>query len=331
MPLRLSPEQTRLFVEDPDAFKKWLGEYVGTQIVTLNISRIVGAVERRLGEPLAAQVETADWDAASDKLLAASQDLMNRQSERLKSQVARDLEVLLEREGAQDESSKLRVLLTLSQGARTLFDQRTHRQVRQVFNRFTYIYLAAQLLENRSPDEVADSVLEHLERAEAALQTAWGQGEYARLSQTAVRLADFGPAAQAFGVDRQNEPVTSLSEPDREKLIQAIGSYILNEVKRQLLLSAITELWVDYLTKVEALRVSIGLEAYAQRDPLVQYKGQASELFQQLLSDVRAAVVGRVFAYQPRRMEITPADAPEAANEAQPAVAGTGKKKRRRH
>ena len=87
---------------------------------------------------------------------------------------------------------------------------------------------------------------------------------------------------------------------------------MLNEVKRQLLLSAITELWVEYLTKVEGLRVSIGLEAYAQRDPLVQYKGQASQLFQQLLSDVRAAVIGRVFAYQPRRMEITPTEISEA-------------------
>jgi preprotein translocase subunit SecA len=123
----------------------------------------------------------------------------------------------------------------------------------------------------------------------------------------------------------------SLDETERETLLQAIGSYVLNEVKRQLLLSSITELWVDYLTKVEALRVSIGLEAYAQRDPLVQYKGRASALFQQLLTDVRAAVIGRVFAYQPRRIEITPtevADSPVAAPAA--AVAG-GKKKRRRH
>jgi preprotein translocase subunit SecA len=331
MPLRLTGEQTRLLGEDPDAFKKWLGDFVEVQIVALNISRIVGAVERRLGESFGTQVEASDWDAASDGLLAAAQDLMSRQGDRLKSQVGRDLDVLLEREPGQDDSSKLRILLTLSQGARTLFDQRTHRQVRQIFNRFSYIYLAAQLLEDRAADDVIESVMDHLERAEAALQTAWGQGEYARLSQTAVRLSDFGPAAQAFGADRQNEPITSLSEPDREKLMEAIGSYILNEVKRRLLLSAITELWVDYLTKVEALRVSIGLEAYAQRDPLVQYKGQASELFQQLLSDVRAAVVGRVFAYQPRRMEITPADAPEAPAETQPALVGAGKKKRRRH
>ncbi len=126
-------------------------------------------------------------------------------------------------------------------------------------------------------------------------------------------------------------------------MIRAIGSYVLNEVKRQLLLSAISELWVDYLTKVEALRISIGLEAYAQRDPLVEYKGRASELFQLLLEDVRGAVIGRVFAYQPRRMEITPTEVtptpaaiPSEAGTATPSAVetgptGSGKKKRRRH
>ena len=126
-------------------------------------------------------------------------------------------------------------------------------------------------------------------------------------------------------------------------MIRAIGSYVLNEVKRQLLLSAISELWVDYLTKVEALRISIGLEAYAQRDPLVQYKGKASELFQQLLEDVRGAVIGRVFAYQPRRIEITPTEVVPTTSGPQTEVqtvtpsgaitaqTGTGKKKRKRH
>jgi preprotein translocase subunit SecA len=189
------------------------------------------------------------------------------------------------------------------------------------------------LLENRSAQDVTDAVLEHLEGAEIALQTAWGQGEYARLSQTAVRLADFGPAAQVFGEDRINEDARALGATDQEKLIQAIGSYILNEVKRSLLLSAITELWVEYLTQVEALRISIGLEAYAQRDPLVQYKGRASDLFQQLLADVRAAVIGRVFSYQPQRIEITPTEIAEKTAELpspSTQIEG-GKKKRKRH
>jgi len=105
-----------------------------------------------------------------------------------------------------------------------------------------------------------------------------------------------------------------------------------------LLLGAITELWVDYLTRVEALRVSIGLEAYAQRDPLVQYKTKASDLYQQLLEDIRGQVINRVFAYQPRRIEINPVEVAETAAAAPVAeqssdgdASGAKKRKRRRH
>jgi preprotein translocase subunit SecA len=343
LPLRLTGEQSRLFTEDTDEFKKWLEEYLESQLISLNTGRVAGAIEHRLGESLGGRIEAANWNEAAEMITSRSRDLLGRQRERLTSQVERDLETLLQRETGEDDSSKLRLLMSLSQGARTVFDGRTHRQVKQIFNRFSYIYLAAQLLENRNADEVTEAVLEHLDQAESELQMAWGQGEFTRLSQNAARLADFGPAAQVLGEDRLNEPPSALSDEDRDTLIRAIGAYVLNEVKRQLLLSAISELWVDYLTKVEALRVSIGLEAYAQRDPLVQYKGQASELFQQLLEDVRGAVIGRVFAYQPRRIEITPVEAtPAAAStpaETQPAVsgqgqsvqAGGGKKKRRRH
>jgi preprotein translocase subunit SecA len=331
IPLRLTPEQSAQLTEQPQAIKKWLGELVAANVVSLSVERIKGAIEHRLGEPLGIQPDAFDWNTAAAALLATSGQMMERLRERLAAQVEREVDILLQREPGSDQSSRMRLLLSLSQGVRTVFDQRTHRQLRQVHTRFSYIYLAARLLEGRGPEEVADAVLEHLEQAEKALQIAWGQREYDRQSQSAARLADFGPAAEVLGAERLAEPVASLGEQDREILIQAVGSYYLNEVKRQLLLSSITELWVDYLTRVEALRVSIGLEAYAQRDPLVQYKGRASELFQQLLVDVRAAVIGRVFAYQPRRIEITPTELPESPTAAGPAPAGGAKKKRRRH
>ena len=93
---------------------------------------------------------------------------------------------------------------------------------------------------------------------------------------------------------------------------------------------------MEYLTKVEALRISIGLEAYGQRDPLVQYKGRASEMFQQLLEDVRGLVIGRAFAARPRRVEINPIETAEnevtAPGAVQAEVQVTGnKKKRKRH
>jgi preprotein translocase subunit SecA len=176
-------------------------------------------------------------------------------------------------------------------------------------------------------------VLTHLEEAQGSLQMAWGEREYARLSANAQRLADFGSAAKmAFGEERLNDAASSLGESDREALVESIGKYALNEVHRQLLLSATTELWVDYLTRIEALRVSIGLEAYAQRDPLVQYKGRASEMFTQLVEDIRGLVIGRVFAYQPRPIEIKPVEATSTHEESQNTETGSNqKKKRRRH
>jgi len=115
--------------------------------------------------------------------------------------------------------------------------------------------------------------------------------------------------------------------------VEAIGKYVLNEVRRQLLLGATSELWVDYLTRIEALRVSIGLEAYAQRDPLVQYKTKASEMFAQLVEDIRGLVVSRAFAAQRRPIDITPVETAEAPAESQSTDTDDNgkKKKRRRH
>lgn len=228
------------------------------------------------------------------------------------------------------------MLITLSQGSRTAFDSKTHRQVKQVFNRFSYIFLIAQLLDGREDSEITEEVLTHLEEAEEALVFAIGQGEFNRLSVNAAKIADFGEAAKrAFGEERLNETAASLSESDRETLVNAIGKYVLNEVRRQLLLGATSELWVEYLTRIEALRVSIGLEAYAQRDPLVQYKSKASEMFAQLVEDIQELVVNRAFSLQRRPVEITPietADQPDQTKvqSDRQQKSSKGKKRRRR-
>ena len=204
--------------------------------------------------------------------------------------------------------------------------------MKQIFNRFGYIFLIAQLLEGADADQLTEDVLEHLEKADEALRLAIGQSEFNRLSANAARLADFGPAAKmAFGGEKLNESVASLGESDREALVESIGKYVLNEVRRQLLLGATSELWVEYLTHIEALRVSIGLEAYAQRDPLVQYKTRASEMFVQLMEDIRGLVVNRAFAAQRRPVEITPVEtgtAPEVTHNI--STDDTDKKKKRR-
>ena len=172
-------------------------------------------------------------------------------------------------------------------------------------------------MQDRPEEEVTEDVLEHLTEAEDALVLAWGQGELSK-----SRQQEAGKRGQVDGQD--------------EAEAMKVGRQVLNQVHRQLLLRAITEQWVEYLTRVEALRVSIGLEAYAQRDPLVQYKAQASQMFQGLMADIRSLVISRVFSYQPRRIQLTLSDTGESAA---PAPAQTKaqaqptkkKRKRKRH
>jgi preprotein translocase subunit SecA len=109
--------------------------------------------------------------------------------------------------------------------------------------------------------------------------------------------------------------------------VEILGRRVLSELYRQLLLGVVSELWVDYLTRVEALRVSIGLEAYAQRDPLVQYKSQATEMFSNLIASVRSGVISRMFTYRPRQVAAASAVAAppveRSVEEASEAGAGT--------
>jgi preprotein translocase subunit SecA len=335
MQLRLNGDQLRRLGEDPEDMKEDIRNLVSANLTVLYASRVISAVQNRFGEALAEKFEISNWQDAADKITEAAEEALKRRRDRLvgeNGQIRNDVHNLMPREV--NDTTKLQLLLSLSQGARTDFDQKTHRQIKRVFTRFSYVFLIAQLLEGQPADQVIEDVLTHLDEAEEALRFAWGQREYARLSANAQRLADFGVAAKmAFGEERLNEPVASLGESDREALVESVGRYALNEVHRQLLLSATTELWVDYLTRIEALRVSIGLEAYAQRDPLVQYKTKASEMFAQLVEDIRGLVISRVFAYQPRPVEITPVEVsgtPTAATQASQTQTDHGKKKKRR-
>ena len=329
MQLRLNNEQMRALGENPMDVKDNIRNMMEAQLIANTVARVVGTAAKRTGESLGERFEVSNWDDTADELIDAAQSALERRRERLNSQIARDINTLMPSDI--NETTTLKLLLSLSQESRAGFDQK-HRQVKQVFTRFSYVFLIAQLLEGQEAEKITEDALTHLEEAETALRAAWGEREYNRLAANAQKLGDFGiPAKQAFGEERLTEAVAGIPETDRAALVESIGRYVLNEVHRQLLLSATTELWVDYLTRIEALRVSIGMEAYAQRDPLVQYKGRASEMFAQLIEDIRGLVIGRMFAYQPRPVEITALETSSApATETQQESGDENRKKRRR-
>ena len=62
--------------------------------------------------------------------------------------------------------------------------------------------------------------------------------------------------------------------------------------EKSLLLRLLDQQWKDHLLSLDHLRQGINLRAYGQRDPLNEYKGEAFEMFQDMLSRLRESVTG---------------------------------------
>ncbi len=319
--VRLSPEEQRLLRDDPEQVKGTLRTQVENGVAGQSVLRLVSAIERRLENSLeleVSQLDTADWETMADQVYQATQQVLHKRRERLmgngagpgSGQLAHDLESALAKiNGAVTTNHMLGLLLMMPQGTKASFDKKTHRRVLQRTTRLTYIYLSARLLENRTPEDITEEVLKHLQSAQETIRRAWGAAEFSRLAN--ARLPELEPALrdtlsglldEEARTSLQTQPLQSLEREQIIKILDELGRRSLTEIYRQLLLGVITELWVDYLTQMEALRVSIGLEAYGQRDPLVQYKSKAFELFQTLFKDMRSGVISRMFIYRPHDM-----------------------------
>ena len=342
--LRLSNNQLRILGDDAYDLEDDLREMIQSQLTKISTTRLIGTIENRIGAALNINKnELAELDGREleNTILDATEAKLAEQIEALSGengQLAKDLANALKREPVEAWSDTInaRLLMGLAQGVRTVFDARTHRQVKQKYSRVQYIFIAAQTLVDAETEDLKEDVLDHLDAAQDTLRGAWGENEWNQLAPLSATLADFGPATATLIPELLSASPASLSDEDRESVTDVLGHFRMTETQRQLLLGAITEQWVEYLTRVEALRVSIGLEAYGQRDPLVQYKTKASLMFQELMGEIRAQVISRVFAYQPRRWNVqslgsesaAPVAAPATKSESKPSA---GKKKRKRH
>jgi len=89
--------------------------------------------------------------------------------------------------------------------------------------------------------------------------------------------------------------LSSLDPDDQQAIRSFYGWSTWHEHAKNTLLNHISQLWIGYLTRIEDLQQGIGLEAFGQRDPLVEYKRRAFEMFDDLLAMIRRSVVATVF------------------------------------
>jgi preprotein translocase subunit SecA len=93
-----------------------------------------------------------------------------------------------------------------------------------------------------------------------------------------------------------------------------LGPELLRALERHAMLLVIDQQWKDHLLSIDHLKEGIGLRGYGQRDPLMEYKKEAFDLFQSMTERVKATVVERLF-----KMQVVAEAAPEMPAPRRPA------------
>ncbi len=353
VPLRLAPDILQQLPEGGSDVKDAIQQQVDANILVMNFTRLLGAFERRLDEPMnikPLELAGQSWKTAADMLIKSIGSIFDRRTERLVGEngaIVQNIANLVARQVDKDSDQGLLILLMLmAHGVKMEIDTRSHKRGWRRITLLNYVYLAAQAMEDVKPDEASDQILAHFKETIDTLKGVWGQIEFNRLAQMGATLPLLEPGAREFferllGKEKVEAlalcPLGDLKLQEKDEVLPAMGERVQNEIYRHILLGAISDLWIDYLTRMEALRVSISLESYAQRDPLVIYKSRASELFGNLLSEIRLGVISRMFIVSPRRAQVSPSTQPQSSQslqpqgESTPAPQAADGKKRKRH
>jgi len=74
---------------------------------------------------------------------------------------------------------------------------------------------------------------------------------------------------------------------------------LMREAERYFILQQIDTLWREHLQAMDALRESVGLRGYGQKDPLIEYKNEGYDMFLEMMTQMRRNVIYSMFMFQP--------------------------------
>lgn len=108
--------------------------------------------------------------------------------------------------------------------------------------------------------------------------------------------------------EKEFNEFTKVNRPDDVELGEedaALYNDGIREVERVILLKVIDSKWMNHIDNMEQLRESIGLQAYAQKDPVVQYKFIGYDMFKEMAKSVRHETINAMMHVQIERKEET--------------------------
>jgi preprotein translocase subunit SecA len=185
-----------------------------------------------------------------------------------------------------------------------------HEQVRSMIDDVTEAYVAAAT--EGFPEEW------DLDQLWVALKTLYP------ISLTIEGLEDEVGERAGWSRELLAEEIKTDAQAAYDQREAELGSEVMRELERRVMLSVLDRKWREHLYEMDYLREGIGLRAYSQRDPLVEYQREGFELFSTMMDGIKEESVGFLFNLE---VQIQPPEAYEsdaAATEVEDAPVGGG-------
>ena len=157
-------------------------------------------------------------------------------------------------------------------------------------------------------------ILEKLEHQVDRIMFEWPEKGTPPYEEMAVQLADIVPFDDSSlkNIEAQIKKIKNKEEMQKflVKVIRdahtarekQVGENIMRQIEKFAYLSAIDHLWIDHIDHIEDLRQGIELRAYGQRDPVVEFKNEAYDLFETLIDRIDEELGHRIFRIDIGRM-----------------------------
>ncbi len=119
---------------------------------------------------------------------------------------------------------------------------------------------------------------------------------YYNLAVTAGELEPLSP-------DTMKSELWGRAEKRYADKVARLGEDFMVQFERFIMLRVVDTQWKDHLLGLDRLREGIGMRAYAQRDPLVEYKRESFDLFESMMDRIEDYIVAQAFHYEPATPE----------------------------
>lgn len=100
---------------------------------------------------------------------------------------------------------------------------------------------------------------------------------------------------QNMSREELDEYLHKIAEENYQEREDAVGPEIMRELENLVMLKVVDNHWMEHLDSMDLLREGVGLRAYGQKDPLVEYKFEAYDMFEGMLEAIQDDVVRYIY------------------------------------